>query len=124
MSKFTLQVTKIFHFDGDNITVTFARLKRGDAYNIFASEQENDTIRGKMLLDLVPAYVKQMTGVTDSNGNPLTMDDIKDEVYFLPLLREISQALFEASNLGKTETGNSPAQPVDALPDSTSETAS
>jgi hypothetical protein len=60
--------------------------------------------------NLLPSYVVSMRGLFDGDGDEMEFKDIQGEAYFMDLLSEIVQALFEVSNMSKKERKNSQRQ--------------
>jgi len=111
MSNFTRTVEKTFNFDGDEIKVTFNRLKTSD-FRLMASHLEVDKDTGMptgkvsfesqmdmiaKAIEILPARVESMTGLKDDQGNELSFVDIVNEQYFMGLVSEIFAAVMGAS---------------------------
>jgi len=140
MSKFSRRnITGSFSFDGDTVTVQAQRLKQQDMAELagfldYAAKQAEalgpeERAKGTVTLsvrdmfgsdqgfmnaarDVLPRRVTQLTGLTDEEGQPLTLEDIIEEVYFMPLLSEVLGWLVSSSFIEPTEGKASPGQPA------------
>ena len=114
MSKFTRNIKRDFEFDGDKITIVMSRMKNSDFHKL-ASDLSIDNSTGKPFMkasfanqteflnraaEILPNRVESMEGLTDEDGVELTIDDIIDEQYFMPLISEIFAALAQSSVIG------------------------
>lgn len=111
MSNFTPQVYKEYEFDGDTVKVTFSRLKRKHmlratpAINKLQSmEDVPDSEKfGAMadvldsIIDAIPEYVHEFEGLTDSQGQPVSIQTVVDDFYFLELASRLAGDMVEAS---------------------------
>jgi len=61
------------------------------------------------VLGLLTAHVVTFRGLTDADGNEMTLEQAMDEQYFQPVVKAIVDELLDASKLSKEETGNSDA---------------
>ncbi len=112
MSNFTPLVTKTYDFDGDKVTVIFARLKRKDmlavlpAYKRLNDADENSAEKAEAINDILngiadslPGYVKELTGLNDSKGNAITIETVVDEMYFMKLSSLIAADMMAESSI-------------------------
>lgn len=117
MSNFTPLVRKEYDFDGDHVTVVFSRLKRKHVMEFLPEirqaaqqagvdiEKGDDDVSAKLqenvgkdmlmkLLDfgavLATEYIKELTGLKDSEGNDVAAVTVFDEIYFVPLANSIA----------------------------------
>ncbi len=110
MSNFTPLVTKQYDFDGDNVTVVFSRLRRNDMLNAMpkyakltaAGDDEaatttavNDILND--IADKIPEYVKDFSGLLDSEGNPISIETVVEDMYFLKLCASIATDMIKES---------------------------
>jgi hypothetical protein len=113
MSNFTPLVTKEYEFEGDTVTVTFRRLKRKHmlqalpAMNRLSELDVNETeINNKTelvndfigsIIDAIPEYVETFSGLADSEGNPIGIETVINDFYFLKLATFISMDMVKSS---------------------------
>jgi len=98
MSNFTPLVDKEYEFDGDTIKVTFSRLLRKDMLNVLPAflslskaeeggevytESINEVLNN--IADILPGYVKEFSGLNDSKGDPIDIETVVNEMYFMRL---------------------------------------
>lgn len=114
MSGFTKTVSHEIEFDGDTVQLELRRLNRKDmtAFSEFIKEGDDGkhtvSIQDGMQLmkvaeEILPEYVVNMTGLKDASGNPLSLDDVLAETYFMELLGNIVGRLMEISFPGKED---------------------
>lgn len=126
MSNFTPLVKKEYDFEEDHVTVTFSRLKRQhmlsalpalkklneargdvevvdgeDTYPNVDADMQNEAINDMLdaIVDVLPKYVKEFDGLKDKEGNPVRIDTVAGEFYFLKLAVAISMDLMTESSL-------------------------
>lgn len=109
MSNYTRTITRSFTFEKDTITVEMTRLTKAAFRRLGEYLEVVDGIpTGKisfknqldMLLEaseLLPAHVVKITGLADAEGQPLGIEDIADQQYFVDLTADIFKELMEAS---------------------------
>jgi hypothetical protein len=115
MSNFTPLVTKTLQFEGEEVKVTFARLKRKHMLQLiphFLKYKEDADTETKMQLfapiidvigDHAPEYIRSIDGVTTAEGEPVSIVDVVEGAYFLDLFADIIVSMIEASTpKGKT----------------------
>jgi hypothetical protein len=112
MSSFTPLVAKQYEFDGDKVHIKFSRLKRKDMLKLMPSIQkmqssDDDAVKseaiGEMLaesLEFLPKYVKEINGLVDAEGTPVSIETVADDMYFVQLATEIVTDLMSESSLG------------------------
>lgn len=112
MSNFTPLVAKQYEFDGDKVHIKFSRLKRKDMLKLMPSIQkmqrtddEATTAEaiGEMLadsLEFLPKYVKEINGLVDADGNPVGIETVSEDMYFVELATKIVTDLMSESSLG------------------------
>ncbi len=119
MSQFTPLVSFETEFEGDRITMKLRRLQRKDMQKLtpFMHAEDGETkvsftsqmeFSG-MAMDLLPEYVSEFKGLTDSEGNTMTIEAILEEVYFTSLLQELVVEVFSISRLSGDDAKNSEA---------------
>lgn len=111
MSNFTPLVAKQYEFDGDKIHIKFSRLKRKDMLKLMPSIQkmqntDDDVRKGEAIAEMVnegltflPEYVKEINGLVDAEGNPIGIDVVADDMYFMQLAAEIIRDIMSESSL-------------------------
>jgi len=109
MSKFTKSISREFEFEGDKVQVTMDRMKRKDAMKLMPYIGEPDaagnvTMKFKDQMemvdsvgDLLPKYIKRISGLIDDNGEDVTIETVCEESYFLDLIGDMVGALMEGS---------------------------
>lgn len=116
MSNFTPLVTKKFSFEGDEVTVKFARLKRKHMLKMLPLMTKfSDTVDGidedgmspaqaelvqdvmAELGDRAGEYIKSLEGLTDAAGNPITVEQFTEDSYFMTLFADLLVEMMEAS---------------------------
>ena len=112
MSNFTPLVAKQYEFEGDTVKVSFARLKRKDMLKLMPIIQrmqraEDDAQKGEAIaemltdsLKLLPDYVVEFEGLTDSHGNQIDIETVADDMYFMQLASDIVGDLMNESAVG------------------------
>lgn len=116
MSNFTPLVTREYEFDGDTVKVTFSRLRRRDMLNVLPSfqalgemEEGSPEYNAGMqsvlndVADILPNCVKTIEGLNDTEGNPVPLDSIINEMYFMKLSALITVDLIKESGVSKNE---------------------
>jgi len=114
MSGFTKTIKRTYTFDGDEVTVIFSRLKRRHmtkVINHLPTPGTDMTAAQSLALlsDLsedLPDIIKRFEGLTDSEGEPVTLEDAVDEAYFTELFAEIFGDIAEQSFLSEKNAGN------------------
>ncbi len=112
MSNFTPLVKKQYEFDGDTVHVSFSRLSRKAMLDVLPSfnklnsaekgtpefsEGVNDVLN--TLADALPSCVKTVSGLKDTDGSDIVIQQIVDEMYFMVLLSEITMDLIRESGV-------------------------
>ena len=118
MSNFTPLVVKKYDFEGDSITVTFARLKRKHMLELMPLVQKLSAIKEdaalkqaaitdllNVALDFLPDYVKSIVGLVDSQGAEMDIDVVADEIYFVNLATDIVMDVLNESMAMDGKTG-------------------
>lgn len=125
MSKYTKTVKFEAQFDGDNVSCNFRRLSRADMTlttsmidysrvdeNGFPCEDDNTKMLNAVI-DMLPRYIDgQLHGLTDADGNVISIEEVAAEGYFLPLATAMATSLMNSSAISETDEGNSGAQPT------------
>ena len=112
MSNFTPLVNKQYEYDGDTIHVTFSRLLRKDMLNVLpaflrlnkAEEGSDEYAEGindvlNEIADILPGYVKEFTGLNDTEGNAIDIDTVVNEMYFMRLCSLIALDVIAESGI-------------------------
>jgi hypothetical protein len=143
MSGFTLEITETLTFDSDELTVVMEPLKENDLIALqplitdasklaeLSSEVDADgdgntvTLSPAVLSELsasalpvVVNRVKQVTGLTDSNGNELDFKVAFSYSYFHPLVLDIAYKLLNHAFLTEDNIKKSKAISADKLQES------
>ena len=119
MSNFTPLVIQEYEFEADKVSITFSRLKRKDMIEAMPalsrlhsakpddgvdptpvqekemSEAINDVLNS--IVDVIPGYVSEFTGLNDTEGNPVPIETVCAEFYFMKLAIKIAVGVMEAS---------------------------
>lgn len=124
MSNFTKSEEFKTEFQKDIVEMRLTRLKRGDIKelspyikqpdengNITLSFSENIEFTG-MAAEILPRYVTNFKGLTDKAGEPIELEDILEETYFITLVGNIFRRLMEISFVSGDEEKKSEEQPV------------
>jgi len=112
MSNFTPTVSKQYEFDGDTVNVVFSRLLRKDMLTVLPiflklnkAEEDTDEYREGIndilnaLADVLPNYVSKFEGLDDAEGNPIAIDQVVNEMYFMSLCALIAIDLIQESGV-------------------------
>jgi hypothetical protein len=124
MSGFTKTVKREFQFDGDTVSVEFKRLTRADALSIAPLSAKMSTIDKdeeaakvgsewlEKACEMLPSYIVAFSGLRDGDGNVLGLEDALAAAYFMPLVRDLFNALLGSSMLTEADAKNSAGQPA------------
>ena len=127
MSSYTKSIKCEFEFEGDKVNITMGRMNRKDAMSLMPFFGDpgpdgkiamNFTSQMEMLdaaSDLLPKYIKSMTGLKDEDGEDISIKTICEEAYFLNLISEIIAELVDASFLTEKKVKKSHAQPAKTI---------
>ena len=117
MSNFTPLVNKEYEFDGDAIKVTFARLKRKHMMSSLpamsklanarmnkddpVTDEQQEAINEILnnLADILPQYVQEFSGLTDTNGAPISIETVVEDMYFMRLCAMIAMDVVRESSV-------------------------
>lgn len=113
MSYYTPTKTVKLKFDDDEVLVSFRRLKRREVMDTLLAEGSSIEKSSK-LLDKLPEVIHRFEGLK-AEGVDVPLATVLEEQYFQPLVKQIVEAIMEASNLGGDDSGKSPAPPPDTL---------
>jgi hypothetical protein len=104
MSNFTPLVKKQYDFEGDTVTVRFARMRRKHMLKMIPKIQSAQDDQDKVvdvlndLLEMLPEYVKEFDGLTNAAGEPVTIDVVADDMYFSGLASDIAMDVLNESS--------------------------
>ena len=110
MSNFTPLVSKTYEFEGDTVRVEFKRLKRKHMLNAIPALkrlQESDGDEAQLekvnefvneIIDVIPEYIEVFDGLLDNQGQPITIETVIDDFYFLKLASQISMDMVKESS--------------------------
>ena len=111
MSNFTPLVERTYEFEGDTVKVVFSRLRRKDMLAAMPAfkrlndldedapermEAVNDILND--IADSLPNYVKEVSGLTASDGSAVDIKTIVEEMYFMKLCAEIATDVMSESS--------------------------
>ena len=103
MSNFTPKVVREFDIDGDTVTVGFRRLTREQFGKLAPYSGTVDQEKVMEMIDVVEPMLNDVVfdfkGLTDSEGNPLTLTQVMGEAYFLGFVSDLISAVVEESVL-------------------------
>lgn len=109
MSNFTPLVKRKFVFEGDDVSVTFSRLKRKHMLKMlpkFIAIKDNlkETTDVELLAPLIDEfgdkavdYIRSIEGLKDANGEDVTITEVIENAYFLEFFADIMMAMIEES---------------------------
>ena len=104
MSNFTPLVTRKYTFEGDEVVVTFARLKRKHMMELLphlgdlkVKDLKKLTNVLNIAADFLPEYITSLQGLKDSEGKEISTAVVCEEVYFMQLAIEILMDLINES---------------------------
>lgn len=109
MSNFTPLVEKEYEFEGDNVKIRFARLKRVHmlralpAFYEIADKTDDENFLSKAghllgdIIDEIPGYVKEFEGLKDANGEPVSIMTVCEDFYFTRLAMQIAMDMVKES---------------------------
>jgi hypothetical protein len=115
-------------FDGDQLHITLAPLERGDALRIgeikatvsAADPQEQQRQIGvqftALWAELLPKYVKSITGLRDANGNAISLEVVGRDTYFSMLVAKIGWELLNKARPDFTLPGSPVAESLPGSP--------
>jgi len=132
MSRFTKTFTVTKEFDDDTITIVMERMKRTEALSLapFFKEDANGNQmisfedRPKMMdvmSEILPRCVKSFTGCKDEFGADMTFAEVLEEAYFISLVQEIINELFQHSYSSGVSSKKSEAPLPSTTPDTATE---
>ena len=108
MSNFTPLVKREFDFQGDTVKVSYSRLKRLDMLKVLPVMQKlgnpenpnQDAVQEilELLIESLPGYVKDFSGLVDSEGQSIEIQAVVDEFYFMPLAAQIAVQMITDSS--------------------------
>lgn len=133
MGNFTQTFTHESEFDGDKIRVELRRLKRRHIAMLspFIAQHADGAMRLTLdqqmpllavLEGILPECIVQIDGLKDRGNNALRIDDIIENVYFMPLFSEWLSALLTNSFMRAPDEKKSEPQPPGAPSDGTAAT--
>ncbi len=112
MSNFTPLVEREYDFDGDHIKVTFARLTRKDMLasmpaflKLDKAEEGSDDYNAAIndvlnnISDSMPNYIRSFEGLTNAEGEQITIDTVVNEMYFMVLCAQIATDMMKESSV-------------------------
>lgn len=135
MSAYLKNVVREFDFEGDHVVVELRALTLEDSLRYEeAPDLPKDASEGekraalfaelKVHREVLPQYVARFEGLTDADGQPLTLADVIDAAYFMGLVKTLGDLLvarsFPPSKLGGQSRSNSTAESGSAPSGSTS----
>ena len=133
MSNFTKLITIHEEFEGDNVTVKASRLsnasfsKLGPVIEVAAhvkalkAGKEPPEINVKageafqIIHEILSDHVNSISGLYDADGEPLSYEDIANEIYFKDLRAVIFSKILSASMVSDDSAKKSLEKPDDSL---------
>lgn len=108
MSGYVRSTEFSIEFDGQTVKGNLEPLSLPDLLRLEAKDVETDADAAKVLAEILPAYVKDFTGLTDKAGVPLTIQEVCSLAYFIDLSMGISRKLVQAA---KPANPTKPSEP-------------
>ena len=119
MSNFTPLVEKEYDFDGDVVKVSFSRLRRQHmlaampAFKQFIDAKKDDDpdiIGDKeslsalndvldIIIDVIPEYIDKFEGLKDATGEPISIETVISDLYFMTLCAKIATDMMKESTI-------------------------
>ena len=110
MGSFTKHIEKVFPFDGDTVAVKATRLNRGglrklqplmktDKKGNVAIDQTDAVLVLDLGAEIIKEHVIGMEGLRDSDGQPVSVDEMIDGTYHMDLSTTILGWIMEESFL-------------------------
>lgn len=103
MSKFTKQYKEVFKFDGDEVECVLSQLKRVHLMQISPELRKGDDTFAilEAAKNAFNECIVSISGLKNSDGVQLAVNDIIDEAYFSPLMMDILNSLLLKSSVGR-----------------------
>ena len=116
MSNFTPLVRREYKFEGDSISITFARLKRKHMIRAMPAltnlirlqakdkeepgDEEIDAVNDflNVIVDDIPDYVHKVQGLNDAEGNAIGIETICEDFYFTKLAMRLAMDMVQDSS--------------------------
>jgi hypothetical protein len=117
MSKYQRHHTKSIEFDGDTVVVQYTGMKRGHFQQLSARQDSSIVDDGgdvklsfgsqmemlDVMSDIAQDCVVSVSGLYDSGGSPVPLEEIFSEAYFFGLVADIATSVIESSFLTKED---------------------
>jgi hypothetical protein len=84
-------------FYGQKVTGTLSQLSLADLLRIQGATSAGDDGLAKIHAEVLPKYVKELSGVLDADGVPVPIDEVCTTAYFFQLALNIGVKLAEAA---------------------------
>lgn len=84
-------------FGGEKVTGTLSQLSLADLLRIQGSTGRGDDDLAKLHAEVLPKYVKELSGPLDAAGDQVPIDEICTTAYFFQLALSIGVKLAEAA---------------------------
>jgi hypothetical protein len=122
MSKYSPLVNFETEFEGDTVKMQLKHLSRktflgwmpyfskvekiddGEGNTVVKLDEETTLNLVNDAADILPQHVKDFKGLKDTNGDPVSIDVVIEDVYFMELVSEIVVKLIEMARVGKETT--------------------
>lgn len=110
MSNFTPLVKFSLEFEGDSISMDLRRLKREAILKLspYLTTNEQGKVTGlsfedqtkftNVMIEILPSYVTNFSGLVDAIGNLISLEDMIQEAYFQSLVSHIVSKLLLISS--------------------------
>lgn len=96
MSKYVKTSVSELEFDGDKVTATIKALELGDLLNVQGINTDVDLM--KWAVEAFPRYI-EIRGLRSADGSELTITDVCQSAYFLPLMMDLADKLINTAKL-------------------------
>lgn len=86
-------------FDGKVVKATLAPLSFPDALRLQGMEVKDELDAARIVAEIVPWYVKEWDGPVDSEGQPVSIDEVCSTAYFSKLILAIGSAMIATARI-------------------------
>lgn len=95
MSKFMRNITVTSEFDGDTVKASFRPISTPAAFELKRGGDGPDTENA--MLRIAKDHITQISGLKAADGTAISMDELFDSAYFLPLILDLSASWISQS---------------------------
>jgi len=119
MSNYTPSMTLTTEFEGDSVVIKLRRIKRTHVMSMMpymkrlpgTDDFEPDESKFSEMFDTICSwieeYIESITGLVDTENNPININTIIEEQYFFPLLQEIAMKLLNSRGVSAKDAKKS-----------------